>query len=358
MSFPKIIIDEKKFLHNIKVAQEICAEKGIEVLAVTKGFCGNRRMAELFAKGGIKFFGDSRLDNFEVYKDIKGHKQLLRLPQLDEIPRLVELCDSSLNSELETIKAISDYCLANNKTHEVIVMVDLGDRREGFLPEDTVEACGKIINEMKGVKLIGLGCNFGCYGGRIPSDEAMKIFADLNNEVQTKYNVKFSHISGGNSLSLHLVWENRMPKEVNILRMSFAMIFGTEDKYRKTIRNMHRDTFQCQAKVIEVKRKSSMPIGEPGLDAFGNIPTFEDIGDIDRVICAIGKIDTMFDAMIPLDKDMEILGGSSDHMIINVNKCKKQYKVGDIITFDLDWGSLLYLFNSSYVEKEFINKID
>lgn len=61
----------------------------------------------------------------------------------------------------------------------------------------------------------------------------------------------------------------------------------------------------------------------------------------------------MFDAMIPIDKDLKILGGSTDHLIINANDSKHNYKVGDIITFDLDWGSLLYLFNSKYVEKIF-----
>ena len=85
-----------------------------------------------------------------------------------------------------------------------------------------------------------------------------------------------------------------MPKEINFLRMGFAMIFGTEDMYRKTIKGMFRDAFRCQAEVIEVDCKSSLPVGKCGIDAFGHKPYFEDIGDIKRIIVGIGKLDTMF----------------------------------------------------------------
>ena len=353
MKYPRLIINETKFKNNVKVAIDICKKNNIDVLAVTKGFCGNRRMAELYSECGIKYFGDSRLENFDVYSDIEGHKQLLRIPSISEIQDVVKKCDSSLNGDLNVIQKISKYCFNQNlKPHKIVLMVDLGDRREGVLPEETLYTVDQIIN-LKGVELIGLGCNFGCYGARIPSDEAMQIFVDLKHKIEQKYNIKLSHMSGGNSLSLHLVWENRMPKEINFLRMGFAMIFGTEDMYRKTIKGMFRDAFRCQAEVIEVDYKSSLPVGKCGIDAFGHKPYFEDIGDIKRIIVNIGKLDTMFDAMIPIDKDLKILGGSTDHLIINANDSKHNYKVGDIITFDLDWGSLLYLFNSKYVEKIF-----
>lgn len=350
--YPRIIINEAKFKNNVKRAIEICKDKNIEVLAVTKGFVGNRRMAELYYEAGIRYFGDSRLDNFEVYKDIPGHKQMLRLPMLEEIPRLVGLCNSSLNGDLVVIKAISDYCLKVNKVHDIVLMIDLGDRREGILPEDTLKVVKEIL-ECKGVNLIGLGCNFGCYGARVPSKEAMAKFVSLKAQIEQTYNIKLTHMSGGNSLSLHMVWENTMPEEVNFLRMGFAMIFGTEDMYRQTIKGMYRDAFRCEAEVVEVDFKSSLPVGVCGIDAFGHKPVFEDIGDIKRLILAIGKLDTMFDAMYPYDQDLKILGGSSDHLIINAQDSKLNYKAGDVVTFGLDWGSLLYLFNSKFVEKVF-----
>lgn len=205
MKYPRLIINETKFKNNVKVAIDICKKNNIDVLAVTKGFCGNRRMAELYSECGIKYFGDSRLANFDVYSDIEGHKQLLRIPSISEIQDVVKKCDSSLNGDLNVIQKISEYCLNHNlKPHKIVLMVDLGDRREGVLPEETLYTVDQIM-DLKGVELIGLGCNFGCYGARIPSDEAMQIFVDLKHKIEQKYNIKLSHMSGGNSLSLHLV---------------------------------------------------------------------------------------------------------------------------------------------------------
>ncbi|MGY5139372.1 alanine/ornithine racemase family PLP-dependent enzyme [Mycoplasmopsis gallinarum] len=351
--YPRIVINETKFKQNIRRAIEICKESNIEVLAVTKGFVGNRRMAEIYSECGIKMFGDSRIENFKVYNDIPGHKQLLRLPQIEEIPELLTYCDSSLNGDLKMIKAISDYVVSHNlKPHKIVLMIDLGDRREGVLPED-VDFTVQEILKLKGVELFGLGCNFGCYGARIPSVEAMNLFVQIKNEIESKYYITIPHISGGNSLSLHMVWEKTMPKEVNVLRMGFSMIFGTEDKYRLTINGMYRDAFRCEAEVVEVDYKSSLPVGPAGIDAFGKEPVFVDEGDIKRLILAIGKLDTSFDDMYPYDSDLKVLGGSSDLMILNATKSKNNYQVGDIITFALDWGSLLYLFNSKFVDKVF-----
>ncbi|RMA77540.1 putative amino acid racemase [Metamycoplasma subdolum] len=352
MEWPRIVINEEKFKTNVRRAIEICEERNVQIVAVTKGFVGNRRMAELYLEAGIKYFGDSRLENIEVYKDFKVHKQLLRIAQMHEVKKLVELCDSSLQTDISVIKKVSEESIKQGKIHEVILMVDLGDRREGVLPEEAVDMAGKII-KLKGVKLVGLGCNFGCYGARKPSVEAMNLFVKLQHEIEDKYKIKMTHMSGGNTYSFHMIWEKTMPREINFIRMGFGMIFGTEDMYRETIKGMYRDAFRCEARVVEVDYKSSLPVGECGIDAFGKKPYFEDKGMIKRVILALGKLDTMFDAMFPYDKDIIILGGSSDHMILDVTNSKKEYKINDIVTFALDWGSLLYLFNSKFVEKVF-----
>jgi predicted amino acid racemase len=49
---------------------------------------------------------------------------------------VVRSADISLNTELDTLKKLSYYAKASNKNHQVIVMVELGDLREGVLPID------------------------------------------------------------------------------------------------------------------------------------------------------------------------------------------------------------------------------
>ena len=102
---------------------------------------------------------------------------------------------------------------------------------------------------------------------------------------------------------------------------------------------------------MELKEKPSLPIGEVGVDAFGQKPYYEDRGIIKRAIIAIGQQDTDPGSMEPLDEQMDILGASSDHMILDVSKCTKAYKVGDVVSFKVGYGGMLKTATSPYVEK-------
>lgn len=53
----------------------------------------------------------------------------------------------------------------------------------------------------------------------------------------------------------------------------------------------------------------------------------------------------------PRDPQIEILGGSSDHLLLDLTHCTTVYQVGDRIQFTLGYGSMLKAFTSPYVEK-------
>ena len=105
---------------------------------------------------------------------------------------------------------------------------------------------------------------------------------------------------------------------------------------------------------MELKSKRSLPVGEIGVDAFGQRPYYEDRGIIKRAILAIGKQDTDPDSMTPLDEKIDILGASSDHLILDVSKSETDYKVGDVIKFELGYSAMLKCATSKYVEKAYL----
>ena len=94
-----------------------------------------------------------------------------------------------------------------------------------------------------------------------------------------------------------------------------------------------------------------MPIGEIGRDAFGEKPVFEDKGMMKRAILSIGRQDARIENLSPRDGGAEIIGASSDHMLLDVTACKRRLKVGDIMEFNLSYGGLLSVITSSYVSK-------
>ena len=105
---------------------------------------------------------------------------------------------------------------------------------------------------------------------------------------------------------------------------------------------------------VELKEKPSLPIGEVGVDAFGQKPYYEDRGIMKRGIIAVGKQDTDLDSMTPVDPQIEIMGGSSDHTILDLTHCDRQYAVGDVIAFELGYGGMLKTATSPYVEKKYV----
>ena len=138
MSYPRLEIDLNKIHHNTRMLVEQCKKTGVEIAAVTKGFCGNPKIAQAVADAGVTSLADSRIQNLKKMAQIPIPKLLLRIPMITEIDELIEYVDISINSEVEIIKLISTAALRKDKTHRIILMVDLGDLREGFLEEQII----------------------------------------------------------------------------------------------------------------------------------------------------------------------------------------------------------------------------
>jgi len=105
------------------------------------------------------------------------------------------------------------------------------------------------------------------------------------------------------------------------------------------------------AEVVEVARKPSVPIGDRGQNAFGETCEFEDRGVRLRAILNLGRQDVVVDGIEPEMKGITVLGGSSDHLILDVEEAEREVKLGDELAFYPSYGALLALATSPYVQK-------
>ena len=352
--YPRVKINLKKFRHNIETVKKEMDQKGIEVFGVSKVFSGDPMIAKEYELAGLKAIGESRVENLKKLQGLDMKKVLLRLPMHSEIRDLVEYADISLNSEIQTMELISQEAIRRGKVHSVILMIDFGDLREGFYNEEELYAAVERSLTLEGVKVIGLGTNLTCFGAVIPKISHMTKLVNMRDEIEKRFGVRLSYISGGNSSSYYLIGKDDFPKEINNLRIGEIFVCGRETSFGTRVSGTYNDIFVMEAEIIELKEKPSLPIGESGVDAFGNKPVYTDNGNILRAICAIGKQDVGIDGLIPMDKGIEILGVSSDHMILDVTHAKKQYKVGDVIQFNLKYGGILAVMTSEYVKKVYI----
>lgn len=351
MHFPCVKLDLNKIEHNAEQLVNLCSDNGIEVMAVTKGVCGRADVARTFIKGGARKLGDSRIQNIISLKQsgIDTPIFLLRIPMLSEVTDVTQWADGSLNSEMEVITALSKAAQSFGKSHKVILMVDVGDLREGILPDNVIDTVGDIIT-LPGIEFEGIGTNLGCYGGIMASYENMKVLVDLAEDIEKEYGIKVKTLSGGNSSTLSLLERGGLPSGINQFRLGEGILLGDDPSTSRPLPGNYQDAVILRAEVIELKTKPSHPIGEIGLDAFGNTPVFEDKGPMQRAIAALGKQDCRIEGLTPLDKSVQILGASSDHLLLDVTK-SSNIKVGSIIEFNLSYGALISLMTSRYVSK-------
>ncbi|UUX33500.1 ornithine racemase Orr [Fundicoccus culcitae] len=355
MQYPRVTVDRTKLKHNLDYLSNKLKAKGIQVAAVTKVFSAYPELVALYADTkNVAFLADSRLENFANYPtDIKQEKLLLRIPMLSQVQKLVETVDISLNSQLETIQAINQTAQTQNKYHKIILMIDLGDLREGIFEQAEIDQTVEAILKLPHIELIGIGVNLTCYGAIIPNYAILQQLVEHKQRIEATFNIQLDILSGGNSSTLYLL-DEAIPPEINQLRIGEAFVLGVETAFGKPIPQMHQDVFTLEAEIIEYRDKPSLPIGQVGQDAFGQKPTFVDKGTMRRGILALGKQDVDPSNIKPRDKRLEIIGASSDHLILDFTQAKEDYQLGDTVQFDLTYGSLLNVFTSKYVAKVFI----
>lgn len=372
--YPRLVIDIKKLEDNVKTLAAITTDDGnCSLMIVTKGLCADLEMVKMLAgRPEVDFVADSRLKNIKSYSKLvqdAGKKTvLIRIPMLSEVEELVKYVDVCFNSEMETVRAIDKAAAKEGKVQDVLMMIDLGDLREGifFENEDEILEDAMEIKEMNNVNLYGIGVNLTCYGAIIPKNENLSKLVEIARKIENKTGLKLEMVSGGNSSSIYLIESDRMPRigrmpkdekmpeGINNLRLGEAFLLGNDTAYETEIPNTHHDAIKLEAQIVELKEKPSLPIGEVGVDAFGEKPYYEDKGIMKRAIIAVGKQDTDLGSMTPVDDRIEIMGGSSDHIILDLTACNDDYKLGDIVEFTVGYGGMLKLVTSPYVDRVYV----
>ena len=356
MSYPCLVIDTGKVEHNARVITELAGKYGVRIVGVAKGTCAHPAVVNAMLAGGVEAIGDSRVDNLRKVRETgyKGETVLIRAPGYSQCAETVIYADTSLNSEVAPVKRLGEEASKLGKIHKVVLMIELGDLREGVMPEKASQVAREMAS-VPGIELIGIGVNWGCFGGVIPTKDKMNWLLEVRKQIENDTGLILSRVSGGASANVMMLLDGEMPQGVTELRVGEAILLGREVVNRKSIPGCFQDAFLLQAETIEVQSKPSKPFGEIGQDAFGDVPVFEDWGVRRRALLAVGRQDVDSTGLTPLMKGVKILGASSDHLVCDVEDVEEPIAVGDVLTFTMSYSALLRASTSSYVRKQVIN---
>ena len=358
MRYPVMVINRDKVRRNAQTVADMCGRSGIDVWGVTKGLAGDPRLAALYAEGGFKGVADSRLRNLEKISEsgLGLPRQLMRIAMRSELESLSRVCDVSLQSEPEIIRSLDAICVRRGVTRQVLLMMDVGDLREGFWPLELPHAADYFSALEGGVEIAGVATNFACASGLLPSRDNLERLVSYRDMLQDSLGYELPVISVGGTCCLKIVEEGLMPRQVNQIRVCEGILLGTDTSSGREIPYLERDALAIIAEVVECKRKPSVPSGEIGMMAFGEKPSFIDKGMRKRALLGIGRQDVNVDRIIPLDSGVRIVTASSDHLIADVTEADSMShseggcKPGDTMSFRPLYPAMLAAATSEYVD--------
>jgi predicted amino acid racemase len=363
MTAPRLEIELEAVRHNATVLVDRLGRRGIRVVGVTKAVMAWPELAGVLAKAGVAGLGDSRLENLEKLRRDGNTLPLMmiRSPMLSQVDAAVHACDVSLNTELAVLHALSAAATRYKRPHAVVLMVELGDLREGIAIDEVVDMA-RCVTHLPGLVLAGIGTNLACQSGVVPDQNKMDELSGLADEVEAACGLTLDTVSGGNSANLGWALSSADVGRVNQLRLGEAILLGVDPLTRMPIDGLRQDAFRLFAEVIEVRTKPARPWGEIGQTAFGPAaPAPAPVGNgrsatetRRRAILAIGRQDIDPDG-ITAPAGVIIQGASSDHLVVDVTDASEVgdqvLMVGDELSFGLEYGALLRAATSPFVAK-------
>ncbi len=363
-NYPMMTINLNHLAHNYQQIVTRCKNCGIAVSGVVKASDDVTRsyakMASIMLDAGCLNIADSRLQSIiKMRQDgFKGETMLLRVAMLSELPQLIKHVDISMQSEPLVIAKMQEIAQAKDKQHKIILMMDLGDLREGFFDENELVNCAVAVErDYPNIELHGIGSNLSCYGSIKPDVTNLSRLVAIAQRIERIIGRKLAVVSGGATTSLPLVFNGTIPRGINHLRIGEGALLARDliDIWKLDLPELYQDIYSLEAEIIEIKDKPTHPIGELFIDAFGYRPTYQDLGIRKRALLAVGKRDFgSIEGIVPVDSSIKIFGASSDHLIVDITDCQRSLNIGDCIKFNCYYQAMLFCNHSPFVEKCYI----
>jgi ornithine racemase len=360
-------IDSKKIVENIAKINDLMGEYNIEWSLITKVLSGHRKTLEkILLNDEIKkvhSIGESRLTNLKQIKEISPDivTMYIKPPAPELAEDIVANANISLNTSLETIKLLNKAAKKLKKVHRIIVMIELGELREGVVREN-VENFFKSVLELSNIRIDGIGTNLGCMYGVEPTYDKLIQLSLYKQILESRFNVKLKLISGGSSITLPLVKQGKIPPSVNHFRLGEAIFLGLTPLTGEQFEDLHTDIFTYKSNILEIEEKEYIPDGVLSDGSVGHASDLDQYELQDKSYKAIldfGILDVDVNEISPMSEDINFIGTTSDLTVYdlgkNLNRQKNtKYQVGDKLHFHLTYMGVARLMNSKFVAKDVI----
>ncbi len=348
----EVLIDLAKVDHNIAVIQEICHHASVQAVWVTKGCHSHPAVVELLASRGAAVVGEVYPANLRRLREsFSGELLLIQPPSRSQIGATLAAADIILVASVDNAVALSQAARSGGGRARLILMVDVGNLREGVLP-DAVTGAVTRIRKLPAVDLIGLGTSVGCYGGYLADARDLRRLVQVATTVTLATGHRFQTLSvGSGTMLLELAAAGDLPPGINQLRIGAAFLVGDRPPTGKALPGLYQDAFVMRGEILELARKPSLPQAPTGTDAFGRTVAFEDLGERNRALVDFGMTDVDVYALTARGQGVRILGATSNYTICDVTDCPERLTVGSKLDFRMAYSAMVRAMASPHTEK-------
>lgn len=353
-----ITLNRQKLRDNYQYLNHLFSGHAIEWSVVAKILCGNKKYLHAIINDlQLAQVCDSRITNLRHIKEIAPSVEtvFIKPPPKRIAERIVQFADISFNTEYATIKRLSEAAKRQQKRHKIVIMIELGELREGVMREQFIDFYERVFS-LPCIDVIGIGTNLTCMYGVLPNQDKLIQLCLYKQLVEMRFNKKIPYVSGGSSVTIPLIEEGLLPTGVNHFRVGETLFLGTDVYTNKPNKNLHQDIFKLYAEIIELGEKPLVPDGEQGKNLLGHEinfnPAMKGVNSY-RAILDFGLLDAEEGHITPIDENMDIVGVSSDMIVIDLGSNPQQLKVGDLIGFRMTYMGILRIMNSNYIDKRF-----
>ncbi|MFT5581642.1 MAG: putative amino acid racemase [Lentimonas sp.] len=362
----ELLIHTKKIQDNIKYLSAYFKSHDIAWSLITKVFSGDEEFLKHVLTDDIiqkiDSIGDSRLTSLKNLKAVNPKMQTIYIKPPAEIyaDEIVKYANISLNSSYSTIVALNEAAKKVDTIHKIIIMVELGELREGVRRTEVMNFYESIF-QLPYIDVIGIGSNLGCMYGVEPSSDKLLQLSLYQGLISSKFNKKLKYVSGGTSITLPMIENGTIPKDINHFRVGEAVFFGVSPLDNKQFKELSIDTFEFCANIIELEEKKMVPDGIISDANIGQFATYDQHDENQTSIKAIldfGLLDVNQHDLTFVDEGVEFVGITSDMLVVDLGTNttkdgKKRFSIGDEIYFIPNYMAVARLLNSKFIAKKY-----
>lgn len=356
----RVVLDLDVLRQNLARIDDLMREHGATWTLVTKVICGHEPTLRALAAMGVTSIGDSRRENLLTAEDAcpELERWYLRPPQVSTAELITARAHVSLNTEIESLRALDTAARNQGRIHRVVIMVEIGELREGVLPGGLLSFFRQ-AESLANIEVLGIGANLGCLSGTVPTIEQLAQLPLYHKLIEHEFDVELPFLSAGSSVVLPALVKGNVPEGINHYRIGEAAFLGTDLIHGGQLEGLE-NAMVIEGEVVEVREKNLVPLGEISED----IKPFDSTGEVAsqpgerglRALVAIGQLDTDVGGLTPLDPDHTIVGASSDISVVNLGANRAGIGVGDAIRFRPDYSAAARAMSGKYLRVDTISR--